>query len=89
MHLGASGTDDLHTDMYKRYMCVLNPTPPRTRRLPAEGAAGAVHVYDAAADRHADVPLPQPGSAAAAVAADRSGSSQPGGHDGSTACSPR
>jgi hypothetical protein len=67
----------------------LNPAPRCTRRLLAEDAAGAVHVYDAAAGHHADVALPQPASAAAAMATDRSGNSRRGGHDGSAIHSPR
>jgi hypothetical protein len=67
----------------------LNPAPHCTCRLLAEDAAGAVHVYDAAVGCHADVALPQPASAAAAMAADRSGSSWRGVHDGSAVHSPR
>jgi hypothetical protein len=67
----------------------LNPAPHCTYRLLAEDAAGAVHVYDAAAGRHADVALPQLGSAAMAVAAHSCRSSQQGGHDGSAVHSPR
>ena len=71
------------------YAAVEPCTSLHLRRLLAEDAAGAVHAYDAAAGRHADVPLPQLGSAAMAVAADSCRSSQQLGHDGSAVHSPR
>lgn len=68
---------------------LLNPTPRRIRRVLAEDLAGAVHVYDAAAGRQADVALPQLGSAATAVVADLCRRFQQDGHAGSAVHSPR